>query len=316
MGSITTDRYGRSLEDQKALRDTIELANHEARDNWENDQWRHEMAQEMTETIYWGFQHENLLGYMTQLENAPWDGRVFVKEVRGMRAFWVARGGYIEASSIHSEVMEIPRDIVGFHVQENTEKILANFSETQANLINLGIQRMDAEVNSRFFRALQAAVTNVSPYYISAGGLSLTSLNTAIRGVREASFQREVVIVGRASMTQQIIDGLVSNASYPAFLPETNEQILATGQLGTYRGAKIIELTNWLDDIDAPFFPANELWVIAPDASKFAFWGGLKAKEFEEQDNWYWHYLAKREFGGVVHRPNRLRRIVDTNQSA
>ena len=96
----------------------------------------------------------------------------------------------------------------------------------------------------------------------------------------------------------------------------TNEALLRTGVIGTYRGARIITLTNWLDDTDTPFFPANELYVVGDDAAKFAFWGGLMFKEYVEDDNWYWHYLARRDFGGVVHRPNRIRRLIDSSQSA
>ena len=40
---------------------------------------------------------------------------------------------------------------------------------------------------------------------------------------------------------------------------------------------------------------------------------GVAVMEYVEQENWYWHYLARRDFGGVVHRPERLRRIVDNN---
>jgi hypothetical protein len=238
---------------------------------------------------------------------------VFVKEVRGLRAFWVARGGYIEASNMHAEVMEIPRDTIGFHVNEFEDKIMLNFAETQANLIDLGIQRLDAEVNNRLLRLFQAAIPSSSPYYTTGSGLSLTALNSSLRAVRDASRQRQVNIVGRAPMVEQIMDQLVSNSSYPAFLPETNEELLRTGVLGTYRGARIISLVNYLDDTNTPFFPANELFVVAPDASKFAFWGGLMSKEWVEEDAWYWHYITRRDFGGVVHRPDRIRRIVDTS---
>ena len=72
-----------------------------------------------------------------------------------------------------------------------------------------------------------------------------------------------------------------------------------------------IDIKNFRDDQDVPFFPGNELWVIARDASKFAFFGGMKSKEYTEDKNWYWGYLARRDVGGVVHRPNRLRRIID-----
>lgn len=313
---VLLDPYGRSDDERKALREKIALVNRDAAENWDNPTWRREMAQEMTETIYEGFDHENLLGLMAEVENAPFDGRVFVKEVRGLRAFWVARGGYIEASTMRAQVMEIPRDTIGFHVTEFEDKLRTNFAETQSTLVDLGIRRLDAEVNNRVLSTFQAAIPDTSPYYIDDSGVSLAALNTALREVRDESKVFDLAIVGRSTMTDQIMDELLG-ASYngSGFLPETNEQLVQRGVLGTYRGAKIITLRNFQDDEDVSFFPANEMYVIARDASKFAFWGGLMSKEYVEDDNWYWHYLARRDFGGVVHRPERARRIVDTSLS-
>ena len=315
--SVMIDPYGRSEEERKALRAKIDLVNKDAFENWDDPAWRREMAQEMTTTIYEGFQHENLLSLMAEVENAPFDGRVFVKEVKGLRAFWVARGGYIEASSMKAQVMELPRDTIGFHVYEFEDKLRTSFAESQATLVDLGVQRLDAEVNLRVLSLFQAAVPSSSDYYISGAGLSLTSLNTAMREVRDESQGFEIAIIGRSTMTDQIMDELLGGSNNGSgFIPETNEQMVRRGVLGTYRGARIITLKNYKDDEDVAFFPANELYVVARDASKFAFWGGLLSKEYVEDDNWYWHYLARRDFGGVVHRPERLRRIVDTSLTA
>lgn len=313
MGNSTiVDPFGRTDDQRRDLRDKLAAVNREAAEKWDNPAWRREMAQELTETIYWGFEHEALLPLFAQVENAPFDGRVFVKEVRGLRAFWVARGGYIEASTMHAEVVEIPRDTIGFHVYEMEDKLRVNFGETQATLVDLGTQRMDAEVNLRALRLFQAAVPSSSPYYISGAGLALSALNTAMREVRDTTLDGTISIIGRATMTDQIIDEIVGANNGAGFLPETNEQLLRQGVLGVYRGARIITLKNFLDDTGAAFFPANELYVVGRDAAKFAFWGGLLSKEYTEDDNWYWHYLARRDFGGVVHRVDRLRRIVDT----
>lgn len=317
MGNSTiVDSYGRTDEQRKQYRERLEAANREAAERWDDPVWRREMAQEITETIYEGFEHENLLSAFAQVENAPFDGRVFVKEVRGLQAFWVARGGYIEASTMHAEVIEIPRDTIGFHVYEMEDKIRTNFGETQATLTELGTQRMDAEVNKRVLRLFQTAIPSTSAYYITGAGLALSALNTAIREVRDTSLGGTISVIGRATMTDQIIDDIVGANSGAGFLPETNEQLLRQGVLGVYRGARIITLNNYLDDSSTPFFPANELYVVGRDAAKFAFWGGLLSKEYTEQDNWYWHYLARRDFGGVVHRKDRIRRIVDTATAA
>jgi hypothetical protein len=300
-----------------ALRQKVALLNAEARENFDDPQWRRERAQEMTETIYEGFEHENLLSLMAEVENLPFDGRSFVKEVRGLKAFWVARGGHIEASTLNADVMEITRDTVGFHVTEFEEKMETNFAETSATLVDLAVRRMDAAVNQRVFSLFQAAIPSSSPYYVSGTSVSLAALNSALTAVRDASRTREVVIVGRPTMTEQIMDELLG-ASYngSGFLPATNEEMVSRGLLGTYRGASIISLTNYLDENEEPFIPGNEMYVISTDASKFAFWGGMKSKEYMEDDNWYWHYIGKKDFGGVVHRPDRVRRFVDTSISA
>ena len=210
------------------------------------------------------------MNLFTQVENVDFNGRSAVKEVRGLRAFWVARGGHIEASNMHEEVFEIQRDTLGFHVFEFEDKLRTNFGETQANLVNLGIQRMDAEVNLRVLAAFQAALPSGSPYYISANGLSLPSLNLALRQVQDVSMDPTITIIGRSLMTQQIIDAIMGTGGNTAgFFPETNEALLRQGVLGVYRGARIVTLMNYRDDTDTPFFPANELHVVGRDASKF-----------------------------------------------
>lgn len=311
------DQFGRTSAERDQLREKVEKVNEQARQNWDNPQWRGEMAAALTQTIYKGFDHENLLALMTQLENAGFEDRVFVKETRGLKAFWIARGGYIESSTLRSNVMELPRDTVGFHVEEFEDKLRTNFAETQATLVDLGIRRMDAAVNQKFFASLQAAVPSGSDQYIGGAGLDLAALNTALREVRDLTQDFQVTIVGRSTMTDQIIDELLgSTGNGSGFLQETNEQMIQRGVLGTYRGARIVTLKNFTDDNEDPFFPANELWVIGRDASKFAFWGGLLSREWVENENDYWHYRARRDFGGVVHHPKRLRRIVDTSIDA
>lgn len=302
-------------EEAKAL---IAALNEEAKANWKNQAWHDEMAAVMTEDIDRGFESENLVDLLAETEHLGWEDRSTVSETRGMRAFWIARGGYIEESTIHEETFEIKRDMLGFHVSEDEDKLRANFGPNQARLISLGAQRMACEVNLKVLRTFQAAVPSSSAYYTAASGVSLATLNTGLREVRDEQLDNNIVIVGRATMTDKIVDALVAvgGGSYAAFLPETNEDLLRTGVLGTYRQAKIITLKNFKNDIDSSFFPANELWIVGREASKFAFFGESQFKEFTEQDAWKWHYLQRREFGGVVYRPERLRRIIDTSQSA
>lgn len=296
--------------DRKAIREKMDALNQEARDNWEDPAWHRAMAAEMTETIYEGFEFENILDMMTTVERAGEFDQVYIKEVKGLRAFWIALGGDIEASTLREEVMPVPRDNLAFRVDEFSDKLRSNFAETQATIVDLGVQRMQAEVNKRFLKLIQGAVQSGSDYYIEDAGLSLTALNAALREVRDETRSNEIALIGRATMIDQIYDQIADGAG---FFPETNEEYLRRGSLGVYRGARLVNLSNYKDDEGVSFFPANELYVVGRDASKFVFWGGPKEKEWEDTD-WYWHYQARMQVGGVVHRPERIRRVVDTSQ--
>ena len=303
------DSFGRTFEENKERTALMEQANEEARKNWDDPQWRRDFAAELTESILLGFDYETLIDQWLDTERTDFNGRIFVRETRGLKAFYMARGGYIEASELTTEMSEVPRDMIGVHVYEFKDKFTANFAESAQALRDLAIRRMDAEVNRRVRTVLAEAVPSGSSSYVSAAGLSKPGLDAAISAVRDASTRGEVVIVGRPQMTDQI-------TNFDGFGNETREEIRQKGVLGTYRGARILTLKNYKDEEDQPFLPANELWVLAKDAGKFAFYGGLLSKEFSENDNWYWHYLARRDSGVMVHHPERVRRIVDTSISA
>jgi len=300
------DSFGRTFEENKTRLELMEKANEEARQHWNDPQWRRDFAADLTESILLGFEYETLVDRWIDTERTDFNGRVLIRETKGLKAFFMARGGYIEASELTSEVSEVPRDMIGVHVYEFEDKFTTNFAESAQALRDLAIRRMDAEVNRRVRTVLAEAIPSGSPYYTSAAGLSQTVIDAAISAVRDASLTGTVSIVGRPQMTDQIV-------GFDGFGNETLEEIRQKGVLGVYRGAQIVTLKNYKDEDDQPFLPANELWVLAKDAGKFVFYGGLLSKEFSEQDNWYWHYLARRDSGVIVHHPERARRLIDSS---
>jgi hypothetical protein len=302
------DSFARSAEEKDEFRQIALALSAEAKENWNDPMWQMLMGQAITDAVYVGFEHANLLDLLSIVERVPEDGRIFIKETKGLEAFWTARGGYIEISRLTAEVTELVRDTIGYHVYEFSDKLRNSFGETAQTLITLGEQRLDAEINVRVLRTFQAAIPSTgtnSQYYISGAGLSLTALDQAINQVFDTTLEGTVNIIG------QIVDKLATG-NYAGFLPETNEDLLRRGVLGQYKGANIVTLKNFKDDMEVSFFPANEMYVVGRDASKFGFWGGMLSKEWEDH-NWYWHHLARQDFGGGVFRPDRLRRIVDTS---
>jgi hypothetical protein len=300
------DNYGRSPEERAKANELMEKVNEEARINWHNPEWRRSMAAVLTESILEGFTYETMYDQVVEVRRVGFDDRVILEEETGLTVFFIAKGGHIEASAMVSESMEIPRDTLGFHVYEFEDKMESGFAKSAATLRNLAVRRLDWGVNKQIKALVEAGIPNGSPYYISGAGVDQAALNLAIREVRDESDSGNVSIYGRSTVVDQIMD-------YPGFADEALEEIRNRGRLGTYRGANVISVRNWKDEQGVSFMPANELYVLGDDAGMFALYGGLKSKEYVEEDNWYWHYIGRQDFGGVLHHPERARRFVDTN---
>jgi hypothetical protein len=307
------DSISRSAEEQKELRRRCDELSEYARENWQDPTWRTEMAQALTDAVYLGFTTENILDILSTVERVGENDRIVLKEARGLRAFWTAKGAWIEESRLTQEVTELPRRTIGYHVYELQDKLRLNFADTQGTLIDLGAARLSAEINLKVLRAFQRAIPFGSPYYVQGAGLSLPALDAAINAVYDETLDGNVTIIGRRTMVGQIGDQITAGG-YGGFLPETNEELLRRGVLGSYKGATLAVLKNYRDDQNISFFPGNELYVVARDASKFGFWGGPQTMEWVDH-TWYWHYQTRQDFGGGVFRPERLRRIVDLNQA-
>lgn len=304
------DLWGRnraSVEEHAAIADEL---NREAREEWDNPEWHRQVARDLAESLDYGFTFNNLFGTYLQVQNVGEFDRVVLRERRGMRVFWTARGGYIEETQLRTEAWELPRDSLGFHVSEHIDKLRANFATSMEDLVSLGEARHEAEVNRRIFNLLQESVPSGSPYYEAVAGLAASDLNAAIRGVKDAIKPNglgpvPVTIIGRASMVDQISD-------FTGYADEAKEELRLRGRLGTYRGANIVQVINYTDEDDNSYIPANELWVFGGTVGKFALYGGMQVKSWEENTVDYRHYRSRKDLGGLVHHPEQARRIVDS----
>jgi len=300
------DNYGRTSEERAKAMDLIEKVNAEARANWNDPDWRRAMAAVITQSILEGFTYETFYDQLISMERVGFDDRVILEEETGLTVFFIAKGGHIEASAMVSESMELPRDTLGFHVYEFEDKMQSNFAKSASQLRNLAVRRLDWAVNKQVKALIEAGITSGSDYYVSGASLGQTALNTAIREVRDESLTGGITIYGRSTMVDQIAD-------FTGFSNEALEEIRMRGRLGTYRGASVVQVRNWKDEEGDSFIPANELYVVGQDAGQFAMYGGLKFKEYSENDNWYWHYIGRQDFGGALTHTERIRRFVDTS---
>lgn len=302
-----------SAEEAQALREQIERVNADAAANWDDPEWRRAMKDELETTVYEGFAHENILHLLSEVEVVGETDRITVEEISGLEVFWTSDGGQVDSSTLTEEKWEMKRDRISFQVDELEDKMRLNFAKWYGAIADLAIERVDAAINSRLIRLYQSVVSGLSPYLIQHAGVSLPAINTAIDEVMDESKSEQVSIVGRGVMVNQIMDELAGTG---LFLPETNEQMIRLGRLGTYRGANIVKLVNHKDANKQSYIPGNELYIAGVDAAKTGFFGGLRTKEWTDADGGdYWHFKGHRNCGFALHHPERVRRYVDTSRN-
>lgn len=309
------DSWGRNREAAAEYKALAAKLDQEARDNWDSEAWHRQVAADLATSLDYGFQFENLFSQYIQTDAVGEFDRIIIRERRGLRVFYTSRGGYIDESQLRTEHWELPRDTLGFHVSEHIDKLRAGFSETIAALAALGQTRMETEVNRRILSMAQAAIPSGSPNYVASAGLSKAEIDAAIRQVRDSikpdgAGPVPVTVMGRASMIDKIVDFL------PTYSPTALEEVRQRGFLGTYKGAQLIVVRNYVDEEGEAFLPGNELWVMGGTAGRFVTYGGLTIKSWDENTVDYRHYRARRDIGGLINRPEQLRRIVDASESA
>jgi hypothetical protein len=311
--TYVTGMQGRSTAEARELAVRIEAANLEARERW-GDEFRAEKAAEITELMFEGFQHESLLPLLTTVKNVADGDRILLSEVKGLRVHWISNGGTIDQSVINKETWELVEDRCGWHVSEAEDRILAGWVTAQDSLVDLAIQQMDAEISSYLLRLWQASIPIGHDSYYTGAGVTLALLDSAISAVQEESLDDEPVIIGRASMVNQIHSQILAAG---AFLPETNERLYQLGVLGRYKGCRIVRLRAFKDQNNVAFFPRNELYVAGRDAGVVGFWGGLKTREWMDPNGGDdWHLKSWKKVGAALKDTRRVARLVDSALTA
>lgn len=288
--------------------------NDEAQKNWDNPTWHREMAAVISARLDWTFSFDNLFSSYIETLNVGYNDLVVEEEIDGLQAFWTARGGYIDESQLKTTRFTMGRDTIGFHVSEFEDKLKVNFAHSMESMINLGYQVMDAQIHTRLFTTLQAAVPSGHASYINAtAGLTKAVLDSAITAVGDAIRPRNgviapITIMGRRAAIDKVSDLGVSGANL--FDPEGTAEVRARGRLGVYRGANVQVVPNYYDANRASVIPANELWIFSGNVGKMVNYGGTVTKSWEENTVDYRHYRARKDVGMAIWHPEFARRIV------
>lgn len=284
-------------------------------ERWTDPMWHREQAALIGQAVDLGF-NNGLNGVFDGVLDTRSIGLGDVETMKlrsGIEVFSVAEGGYVDESTLKTNHFTLGRDTFGWHVVASEQDALADWSETFADLIRLARLKEGMEVVRRQYALLDAGIPTSSPYFVDASAaLTNTILADAVTDVFDAprkftsplALNSQIQIIGRAAAVDEI-------TAMSGFTQSENslDEIRALGYLGTFRGAAVRRLSNYVDEDDNSFFPSDELWVVSPGAGRFVLYGGTRPNSWVEQALRKVHTDTRRTIGGALFQPQVVRRL-------
>lgn len=154
--------------------------------------------------------------------------------------------------------------------------------------------------------------TNTPNNYTAVGGpLTAAALENAIDHINETTSGVKAVVGTRAALAPITKFGAFwSDGTNVADVPENISEIMRTGMLGRYYGARIIALDQIYDNpMDYnPLLPTDKVLVIGEGVGDFITYGDVKSKEWTDMRPTppQWYLEIYQQFGMIIDRADGI----------
>lgn len=243
-------------------------------------------------------------------------GDALVKKVRtGIKVRTLVPG------SIHLKSELTVRDRINY-VLDGAD-VGVTYNEWELNSGELGtIEEIRAEMSAKLrdyylgkvFTSLTTIWngTNTPNNYTNVGGpLTATALENAIDRINQTTSGVKAVVGTRAALTPITKFGAFwSDGTNVADVPDNIREIMATGMLGHYYGARIIALEQIYDN---PFdynalLPNDKILVVGEGVGEFITYGDVKEKQWSDMRPTppQWYLEIYQQFGMIIDRADGI----------
>lgn len=244
-------------------------------------------------------------------------GDALVKKVRtGIKVRTLVPG------SIHLASEITVRDRINYVLDGAVVHTLYNEWELQSGEIGT-VDSIRSEMQAKLrdyylgkvFLALSTIWTSVNTpdNYTAVGGpLTATALENAIDQINQTTSGVRAVIGTRAALTPITKFGAFwdDGAGNTADVPDNIREIMQTGFLGRYYGARIIALDQQYDNpIDyTPLIPNDKVLVIGDNVGDFITYGDVRTQDWVDNEPIppYWHLQLYQQFGMIIDRADGI----------
>jgi hypothetical protein len=239
-------------------------------------------------------------------------GDILVKKVRkGIKVRTLVPG------SIHLKSEITVQERMNFVLDGADVGVMANQWELDSGQIGTVAEmrtEMEAKLRDYYLGKVFTLLSSVwtvgnTPDNFVEGGSVITNtvLEAAIDQINKLGGGVRAVIGSRAAMTPITKFGAFwsdTGASNTGYVPARIEEIMSTGMLGNYYGAKLISLDQEYDSPDTynKLIPENIILVIGQKVGEFITYGPVMTKEWTDNRPTppYWNLELYQQFGLIV----------------
>lgn len=157
-----------------------------------------------------------------------------------------------------------------------------------------------------------SSVNTPSNYTAVSGALTATALENAIDQINQTTSGVKAVVGTRAALTPVTKFGAFwdDGGSNVADVPDNIREIMATGFLGKYYGARLIALDQIYDNPADynPLLPNNLVLVIGENVGEFITYGEVRTKEWQDMRPTppQWNLELYQQFGMIIDRADGI----------
>lgn len=231
----------------------------------------------------------------------------FRTKLEGVTAFIQAKGATPARSKIAHKQVTLDTIAVSARPVINVYELRTGRVQ-MADLIRDASYEMHVKQIQYIQQVLNAAATNwESPFHATGSGIVKTALNPQIQHWMRTG---AVTVLGDIAIISKLADqtGFTAATSTQQFAPSIIEEVIRTGVVGVYYGAKVVNLVNpYLSDNVTPIIDTKRLYILPSAASvdmrplKVLYEGDVQSTESTNIDDLAYEVRLDQWFGaGVV----------------
>lgn len=181
---------------------------------------------------------------------------------------------------------------------------IGTVQEIRSEMLN---KLKDFYINKVFtsLSTIWTAVNTPSNFTDVGGPITATALENAINRINSTTPGVKIVVGSRAAMTPITkFAGFWSDGTNTTEVPSVVEEIMKTGKVGTYYGAKLLVLDQIYDNPEdyKKMIPEDKILVIGENVGEFITYGEPRWKQWVDQDPTppMWKLETYQQFGMLI----------------